>query len=130
MAQPRSITIRHPQHTFLHLTLSSVPTIGFLSNPKDLKEPPDIDILTVRRCLSSALQQYLGLTGVAIAIDILKIEGRNCWIRIPREDGMAVISALGQWTTQKDEGMTWRIRGHGEWLCRVAAGNGEILFES
>ena len=130
MSLQRSITIRHPQHAYFNLTLFSVIDIPMSSSPNNLKEPPNIDVLTARGYLSSALQQYLGVTGVAIAIDILKVEGRSCWLRIPKEDGMALMGALGQWSSHKEGGMTWRIRGHGEWLGRVAARNGEALFEA
>ncbi len=111
----KQITIRHPPHTYLHLTLLSTSTLA----------PPEPDILTLRAHLTSALQQFLGLSGTAIPIDILKVEGRDCWIRVPREDGGAVVGALGQWV---GDGVGWRVRGRGEWLGRVAGGSGEGLF--
>ena len=42
---------------------------------------------------------------------------------------MAVAGALGQWTSDKNGGMAWRIQGQGQWLGSVAAGNGHSLFE-
>jgi len=117
-------TIRSLPYTYLHLTLLS-PSLLSSSNP--LVTPP-IDALTVRRHLTSALNQFLGITGTAISIDILKVEGRDCWIRVPREDGQAVAQALTAWTGER-EGVAWRIRGRGGWLGGVVRGGGRDLFE-
>jgi ribonuclease P/MRP protein subunit POP8 len=116
----RSITIRNPPHTYLHLTLltTTVPSS---------KQPP-VDILTARTYLTSALSQFLGLTGTAIPVDFLKVEGRDVWIRTPREDSIAVVGALSQWIG-KDWGVSWRVKAKGEWLGAVIAGDGQKLFE-
>ena len=124
----RSIEIRQTPHTYLHLTLIPTSAISFSSTSISVKEPPNIDVLTARSYLSIALQQYLGLTGTAIPIDILRVDGRDCWIRVPREDGMVIAGALGQWVSHKG-GVAWRIRGKREWLGMVGAGNGETLFQ-
>lgn len=113
---PRTLTIKSPPHTYLHLTLLS-----------SLPHPPNIDLLTARTLLTSALQQYLGLTGTAIPIDFLKLQGRDVWIRLPREDGAAVAGALSQWMG-KDGGVSWRARARGNWLGVVGAGDGLDLF--
>ncbi|MCJ1247279.1 hypothetical protein MMC30_004493 [Trapelia coarctata] len=118
-------TIRSLPYTYLHLTLLSPP---LLSSPSAIASPP-IDALTVRRHLTSALNQFLGITGTAISIDILKVEGRDCWIHVPREDGQAVVQALTAWTGER-EGVAWRIKGRGGWLGGVARGGGRELFEN
>ncbi len=124
-----SVRIRHPPYTYLHLTLLSASKFTDPPGPAASKELPDIDDLTACSYLSAALQQYLGLTGAAIPMDVLKTNGRDCWIRVPREDGMAVAGALGQWATHKGGGgVAWRIKNQGNWLGNVAAGNGEALF--
>lgn len=89
---------------------------------------PAIDMLTARTYLTSALRQFLGLTGTAISIDFLKLEARDVWIRVPREDGAAVVSAVSAWMGA--EGVAWRIRGKSEWLGGLVAGNGMELFEA
>ena len=115
----RSLTIRS-SHTYLHLVLlTSTPS----SSSQTL-----LDLLTARTYLTSALSQYLGLTGTAIPIDFLKIEGRGVWIRIPREDGVALVGALSQWVGKEGD-VSWRVQAKGEWLGSVVAGNGDHLFE-
>ena len=114
----RSITIKRPPFTYLHLTLlPSDPT----------SNTPPIDILTARAYLTSALEQFLGMTGTAIPIDFLKVEGRDVWIRVPREDASKVVGALSQWVG-RDGGVGWRIRGRGECLGSLTAGDGRRLF--
>lgn len=61
---------------------------------------------------------------MAIPIDILKIEGSECWIRVPREDAGMVVGALGGGGGVGG----WRVVGRGEWLGVVAGGGGEGLF--
>ena len=114
----RSLTIRS-SHTYLHLVL--------ITSTLSSSQPP-LDLLTARTYLTSALSQYLGLTGTAIPIDFLKIEGRGVWIRIPREDGVALVGALSQWVGKEGD-VSWRVQAKGEWLGSVLAGNGDQLFE-
>ena len=116
----RSINIRNPPYTYLHLML--------LTATLPSSSQPPVDILTARTYLTSALSQYLGLTGTAILIDFLKIEGRSVWIRVPREDGVALVGALSQWVGKEGD-VSWRVKAKGEWLGSVVAGNGEHLFE-
>lgn len=59
---------------------------------------------------------------------MLKVAGRDCWIRVAGEDGTAVVGALGQWVGGAEGGVAWRVRGRGEWLGRVKGGGGEELF--
>ena len=119
---PMKITIRNPPYTYLHLALLTSSTA--LPNP----DSPPIDILTARAHLTSAISQFLGITGTAIPIDFLKVEGRDVWIRVPREDVAAVVGALSQWIG-KDGGVGWRVKGKGEWLGVVAAEDGHKLFQ-
>ena len=116
-----SLTIRNPPYTYLNLILLT-------STPSSSSSQPPLDILTARTYLTSALSQYLGLTGTAIPIDFLKVEGRSVWIRVPREDGVALVGALSQWVGKEGD-VSWRVKAKGEWLGCVVAGNGDHLFE-
>lgn len=80
--------------------------------------PPALDDLSVRSYLTSGLSQFLGLTGSAISVDILKVEDKECWVRVPREDLSAVLAATGQWSSGFDGGsrMAWRLKASGNWL--------------
>ncbi len=102
-----SITIKTPPFSYACLEL--------------LSDPPSntpLDDLTVRTYLTSAFSQFLGLTGAAIPIDVLKVEDRRCWIRVPREDHGAVIASIGGWVggSEKNGKVAWRVRASGNWL--------------
>ncbi|KAG6993803.1 hypothetical protein G7Y79_00050g085400 [Physcia stellaris] len=124
---PTTLTISPLPFTYIHLTLLSS------SAPNPSYPPPSpLDELTAHKYLTSALQQFLGLTGTAIPIDILKVDERDVWIRVPREDGSAVVAAVGNWVGKgeaesggRGEGaVSWRVRGRGEWLGALVARSG------
>ena len=104
-----SLTLRNPPYSYFHLRLQSL----------DTQNPQAVDELTIRSYLTAALQQYLGLTGTAIPVDILKVEGQNVWIRVPREDEVAVTAAVSQWVGTK--GVNLKIEARGTWLGGVVA---------
>ncbi|KAL8756574.1 MAG: hypothetical protein Q9199_002855 [Rusavskia elegans] len=114
-------TIRHLPWTYFHLSLIS-------SEITSQSTDAEVDILTARTYLTSALQQFLGITGTAIPVDFLKVEGRNIWIRVPRDDSAVVVSALSGWIGR--ESVAWRIKGKSEWLGSLVAGDGSDLFEA
>lgn len=94
-----------------------------------------LDPLTARTYLTSALSQFLGLTGTSISIDILKISSENAtdtvWIRVPRPDGAAVVAALSSWIGGGSGGsgsVAWRVCGKGNFLNALIAGDGADLF--
>ena len=78
----------------------------------------DLDPLTVRSHITSALTQFLGLSGSAIPVDILKLERSRCWIRTQRDDLSPFIAAVGGWIGRTDTGgkIGWKVRGTGNWL--------------
>jgi len=102
-----SITITNPPFSYACLEL--------ISDPPS-KAP--LDDLTVRTYLTSAFTQFLGLTGAAISVDILKVEDRQCWIRVPREDLSAAIASIGAWIggNEKQGQVALRVRASGNWL--------------
>ena len=116
----RSVTIRNPPYTYLHLSL--------LTSTLSSSDQPPVDILTTRTYLTSALGQFLGLTGTAIPIDFLKVEGSSVWIRVASDDGVAIVGAMSQWVG-KEGAVSWRVKARGAWLGAVAAGDGAHLFE-
>ncbi|RMJ28377.1 hypothetical protein PHISP_00764 [Aspergillus sp. HF37] len=128
-------TSRNPSWTYLKLQLINQPNTSSTTT---------LDALTARTLLTSALSQFLGLTGTAIPIDILKISSsespspqdqRVVWIRVPREDASAVVAALSSWIggskTSGGGNVAWRVCAKGNfwvpWLpgpeaicsCRV-----------
>ncbi|KAK5467989.1 hypothetical protein LTS15_000962 [Exophiala xenobiotica] len=109
-----SFTLRNPPYAYFHLSIRSLQS----------NQSQSLDEITARSYLTAALQQYLGLTGTAIAIDILKVEGAHVWIRVPRDDESAVTAALSQWCSSADGSMSLRVEARGSWLGGVAASGG------
>ncbi|KAF7719587.1 Uncharacterized protein PECH_005488 [Penicillium ucsense] len=134
-AKPNTIhfTSRNPPWTYLKLQLIPQPDAPALQ---------PLDELSARTYLSSALSQFLGLTGTAIPIDILKVENRDravsngsdkydsVWIRVPRDDGAAVVAAISSWIggSGSGSGAAWRILAKGNFLGALVAGSGQDLF--
>ena len=113
-----SSTFRKRPWTYLHLIL-----LG-----SDAKPVTSVDEITARTHLTSALNQFLGLSGTAIVVDILQVTGHVVYIRVPREDSRAVIEAVSGWIGG-GAGHAWRIVGRGEWLGALKHGDGRELFE-
>ncbi|KIX93633.1 uncharacterized protein Z520_10539 [Fonsecaea multimorphosa CBS 102226] len=109
-ATTTTFTLRNPPHSYFHLRLHATP-------PLQVDQP--LDEITLRSYLTSALQQYLGLTGAAIPVDILKVEGPNAWIRVPCDDEVAVTAGVSQWVGAK--GVSLGIEARGSWLGGVVA---------
>ncbi|KAK0101014.1 hypothetical protein ONS95_012998 [Cadophora gregata] len=97
------------------------------SNAPDLL----LDSLTVRSYIGSALSQFLGLTGSSISIDVLKVNGRETWIRVPREDLSPVLAAVGGWNggTEVYGNVGWRVKSSGAWLSvLIAQGDADQIW--
>ena len=117
----RLITLKDLPSTYFHLSL--------IRSGSQWEDAPPLDLVTVRAYLTAALQQFLGLTGAAIPIDILKVENNDTWIRAPGEDGRAIQGALSQWVG-KEGSVSWRIHSSGAFIGSVSAGDGSDLFDA
>ncbi|KAL2384587.1 hypothetical protein RJZ90_001901 [Blastomyces dermatitidis] len=126
---PINFTSRKPPWSYLKLQLYEDPVLY-------LSASTSFDALTARTYLSSALSQFLGVSGTSISIDILKIEtippGLNTlWIRVPRDDSAAVVAAVSSWVgggAQTGANVSWRIRAKGGFLGALVGGTGKELF--
>ncbi|KAI0011143.1 hypothetical protein F4779DRAFT_244063 [Xylariaceae sp. FL0662B] len=109
-------TIRAPRYSYAHLQAFT-----------DSAEPVELDMLQVRSYCTAALKQFLGATGVAIPLDILKVEGRDCWLRLPRDDLGAFAAAVTAWqgSSQDEIHTSLRIRGCSDWLGALVGRDGE-----
>lgn len=85
-----------------------------------------LDYLSARKDLTSALSQFLGLTGAGIPIDIIKIDKDHLWIRTQSKDMTAVAAAIGGWI---DDDRAWKVRGASKWLGHLVVGSRERLFD-
>ena len=116
------------------LSLTSIPQ-------PDTPPVQPLDTLSARTYLSSALSQFLGVTGTAIPIDILKVEPKgtksngvtkydSVWVRVPRDDGAAVVAAISSWIggSGSGAGAAWRVCAKGNYLGALVSGSGSDLF--
>lgn len=103
--------MRNPPYGYLHLRIATQAANGSAHRPQ---EQISLDEITVLSHLNSALNQYLGLAGTAIPVDILKAQASEAWVRIPHEDESAVVAALSQWIGKGGVGV--RVLGRGSWL--------------
>lgn len=100
-------TIKNPQFSYAHLTLDT-------NGPDTVV----LDDLQVKSYCNAALQQFFGLTGLAMSVDILKVTETDCWLRIPRPDLANFAAAITAWRG-KTEGSTQyllRIKQCSDWL--------------
>ena len=108
-------TLRHPQWTYFHLSLFSV-----------TEEQPAHDIIAARQNLSGALSKLWGLTGWSMVVDILKLEGPELWVRVPRDNANMFHEAVSAWIGQAQ--MKYVIVGRDDWLVNLCGGDGRDLF--
>lgn len=102
----RTLTLRRPTFSYVHLQHLSPTTISS-------SQQPPLDAVTAHLHLTTALTQFLGLHGSAMAFDILKLSGQEIWIRVQSTDRRAIVAAVGGWVSANGEG--WRVKGWSEW---------------
>lgn len=90
-------------------------------------EPVQLDALEVRSYCSAALRQFLGDTGTAVAIDIIKVRGAECWLRIPRQDLAAFSAAITAYPgmSQGGQASALHLRACGNWLGALLGKSGQ-----
>ncbi len=114
----REFTIKAPEFAYAQLELHGDTTAA-------------LDELFVRSYCTSALRQYLGLTGAAIPLDILKVQGAQCWLRLPRDDVKPFAAALAASRgTVGDDGdgddtspRLLRVKQCSDWLGTMVGGD-------
>lgn len=100
-------TLRSPAFAYTHLEMMT-----------DTPGTVELDDLQVRSYITAALRQFLGDHGAAVAADILKVDGRECWLRLPRQDlGLfsAAITAFPGTSVGGGSGVL-RLLACGDWL--------------
>lgn len=119
-----TVYIKTPPFSYVHLSLIT---------PSPSQEANTLDEITVRSYLTSALTQFLGISGSAISVDILKVEGTDekkvdvggeVWVRVPREDLAPFLAAVGGWVGEGGK-VGWSIKGSGNWLSSLV-GNRDV----
>ncbi|OPB39990.1 hypothetical protein A0O28_0000690 [Trichoderma guizhouense] len=109
--------IKSPPFSYVHLELRTNPPNAAV----------ELDNLQVKSYCTAALRQFLGLTGTAIPLDVLKVEGSDCWIRVPREDLGSFAAALTAWKGTSDGGIEslLRIKQCSDWLGAMVGSHGQ-----
>lgn len=122
-------TFRKPTWAYFHLTLVTPGTASQTPLASAVRsDSRDIDALTVSTLLTQPLTTYLGITGSAVPIDILHTQGRNAYVRIPRQDARAFRAGLSNWIGFCDAGSVPGLKEGGRMnvAWRVVAENGSL----
>ncbi|KIH88665.1 ribonuclease P/MRP protein subunit POP8 [Sporothrix brasiliensis 5110] len=92
--------------------------IEVVQNHQSQASQGPLDALQVRSYCDAALKQFLGAAGAAMPLDLLKLEGSEFWVRLPREDMGLFAAALAAWSSVSREGTATalRLRASGNWL--------------
>lgn len=91
------------------------------------EEAVELDNLQVKSYCTIALRQFLGLTGAAIPLDILKTNGSECWLRVPRQDLGSFAAAITAWKGTSDGGVQYvlRMKQCSDWLGVMVGSDGQ-----
>jgi ribonuclease P/MRP protein subunit POP8 len=133
-------TFRKPTWSYFHLSLVTPGTAALSSAAAAASsQARDIDALTVSALLLQPLTAYLGTTGVAVPVDILHTQGRDAYVRLPRQDARGFRASLSGWIGGYDAGsipgvqeggrvnVAWRVVAE-EGSLGLLKGSGEELF--
>lgn len=109
-------TIRAPPFSYAHLEVIT-----------DGADPVELDNLQVKAYCTAALKQFMGITGAAIALDVLKVTGNECWLRVPRPDLGKFAAAVTSWrgVSEGDSQRVFRVRQCSDWLGTMAGSDGQ-----
>ncbi|KAF4837742.1 hypothetical protein CGCTS75_v000795 [Colletotrichum tropicale] len=112
-------TIKTPPFSYAQLEL--------VSDASRVSDVTPLDNLQVRSYCNSALRQFLGATGSAIPIDILKVEDRECWLRVPRQDLSPFAAAITAWAGVSEQGYrrTLRLKQCSDYLGAMVGANSQ-----
>lgn len=112
-------TVKNPQFAYAHLELVTTASLtSSSSNTQEQQQQPELDPLQVKSYCTAALRQFLGLTGVAVPVDILKVQGLDCWVRVPRPDLSLFAAAVTAWKGSVEDGdlRLLRVKQCSDWL--------------
>lgn len=114
-------TVKSPPFSYIHLQLITSPDLAASS------QQPVLDNLQLKSYCTSALRQFLGLTGAAVPIDILKLQGADGWVRLPRADLSLFTAAVTAWRGEVEEGelRVLRVIQCSDWLGSMVGHDGQ-----
>ncbi|KAA8904497.1 hypothetical protein FN846DRAFT_952756, partial [Sphaerosporella brunnea] len=119
---PEQVTIREHDWAYANLQILYDPPYDPAKN--DAAWPPDI--LTWRTTLTTALTQFLGLSGAAIGIDILHLDRDEAWLRIPRAEKQRFQAAVSGYLGSTDgRSIGFRVLGISDFLMGLVSKKAE-----
>ncbi|CEI39524.1 hypothetical protein FVEN_g8733 [Fusarium venenatum] len=112
-------TIKEPPFSYAHLEL--------VTDAPSNSSSATLDDLSLKSHCTAALRQFLGITGAAISIDILKVENNHAWVRIPRPDLGSFAAAITAWggTSDNGEQISLQLRQCSDWLGAMVGADGQ-----
>ncbi|RGP65123.1 hypothetical protein FSPOR_7513 [Fusarium sporotrichioides] len=112
-------TIKEPPFSYAHLEL--------VTDAPSSSSSVTLDDLSLKSYCTAALRQFLGTTGAAISIDILKVENNHAWVRVPRPDLGSFAAAITAWRGTSDNGeqISLQLRQCSDWLGAMVGADGQ-----
>jgi len=110
-------TVKNPPFSYVHLQLNtSAPT-----------QREALDDLQVKSYCTGALRQFLGLTGQGMSMDILKVQGGDAWVRIPRDDLGSFAAAITAYRGTVEDGVerVLRVKQCSDYLGAMVGSDGQ-----
>lgn len=120
-------TIRAPQFAYAQMELVTSNDYADGSQSQSQFQKPALDSLQVKTYCTNALRQFLGLTGAAIPVDVLKAQGTDCWVRVPRDDLGSFAAAMTSWRGTREDGVHYllRLKQCSDWLGAMVGSSGQ-----
>lgn len=119
-AASKSKTAKESKSRELYSSTLSRPPFAYaqIEVVQNQSSPGVLDALQVRSYCDAALKQFLGATGAAMPLDLLKLDGSEFWVRLPREDMGLFAAALAAWSSVSRGGTATalRLKASGNWL--------------
>ena len=87
----------------------------------------ELDLLQAKSFCTTALGEYLGISGRAVPVDILKVTGNEFWVRVPSRDLPRFDAALSAWNGPSIDGRKHAVISvaSSEWLGTLISRDGQ-----
>ena len=87
----------------------------------------ELDSLQAKSFCTTALGEYLGISGRAVPVDILKVIGNEFWVRVPSWGLSRFDAALSAWSGPSVDGRKHAVLSvaSSEWLGTLISRDGQ-----
>lgn len=116
-------TIKTAQFSYAHLEVLTEDD----TSPSSTAPAVELDDLQVLFLCRAALERFLGVTGLAVPVEVLKVRANQCWLRVPRADLGAFAAAITAYAGQVEGGRrkVIRMRSCSDWLGALVGAEGQ-----